>query len=162
MRAVVDTSPLIFLSKLDLLDVLPKPAGTTAGVLKELRAGMPIHNSEVDAIERLVDTGALVVEKAPAGRLAYTSGLDPTEAGVLRLALHRRVSIVIVDDLAAIRAARASGLSPTSTPFLLLDARQRGALTTDAFREKLDALLGHGYFLSPRLYQRLVEFAEDE
>lgn len=159
MNGVVDTSPLIFLAKLDLLDLLPRPAGTTPGVLREVHAGRPAGNTEADAVEGLVRKGVLVVADPPRRRLDYASGLDATEAGVLLLALERGVRIVIVDDLAAIRAARASGLEPRSTPFLILDGHRHGQLGASNFQARLDALLGHGYFMSPRLYQRLVEAA---
>ena len=78
---------------------------------------------------------------------------------MLLLAVDRGVTVVIVDDLAAIRAARASGLEPRSTPYLLLDGHRQGRLGSSSFQARLDALLGHGYFMSPRLYQRLIEAA---
>lgn len=159
MRAVVDTSPLIFLGKLALLGLLPSPTGTTPAVLEEVRAGRPAANPEADAVEALVEAGQLVVEKPSRRKLDYASGLDSAEAGVLVLALDQGVRRVIVDDLAGIRAARVLGLEPRSTPFLLLEARREGTLTAARYRAHLDALLGMGYYLSPRVFQRLVEAA---
>jgi predicted nucleic acid-binding protein len=157
MKAAVDTSPLIFLAKLDLLELLPRPTGTTPAVLQEVAAGRPAGNAEADAVERQVKDGRLVVAKPPRRRVDAASGLDATEAGVLALAVQHRVPRIIVDDLAAIKASRLAGLEPRSTPFLLLEAMRQGRFDGPRCRAHLDALLRSGYFLSPRLYQRLVE-----
>lgn len=160
MKAVVDTSPLIFLGKLDALDLLPRPTGTTPAVLAEVEAGRPAGNAEADAVQARVKDGAIVIAPPPRRRIDLATGLDPAEAGVLALALDQEVHRVVVDDLAAIRAARLLGLEPVSTPFLLLEAHREQRLGAAAYRRALEALLGHGYFLSPRLYQRLLDAAD--
>lgn len=161
MKAVADTSPLIFLSKLGLLELLPRPTGTTPAVLREVAAGRPVGNAEADAVEQEVKGGRLVVVKPPRRRIDAASGLDATEAGVLVLALDQGVRRILVDDLAAIKAARLLGLEPRSTPFVLLEAHRQQRLDRAQYRAHLEALLQNGYFLSPRLYQRLVEAAHE-
>lgn len=157
MKAVVNTSPLIFLAKLDRLDLLPAPCATTPAVLAEIRVGLAQGHGEALGVESLVERGRLHVRAATPAKLPREAGLDPAEASVLHLAVGLRVREVIVDDFAAIRSAKLLGLAPVSTPFLLLRARRDDVLTSKEFRELVERLAGLRYFLSPPLYQRLLE-----
>lgn len=161
LDAVTNASPLIFLAKLGDLELLPEEVATTPLVLEEVHAGDPKDHPEVDLIDTVVDQGRIrSIEAEPSQLPREVAGLHEGEASVLALARERDVSEVIVDDRVAIRTAKALGLSPVSTPFLLLRATRQGALTTDGFERRLDQLLEHGYHLSPRLYRRLREAAE--
>lgn len=161
-RAVVNASPLIFLAKLDRLDLLPQPAATTPEVLDEVGAGLAEGHPEALSIRGLVDEGQLMVEEAGEAPLPEEAGLDLGERTVLQLARTLGVEEVVVDDRAAIRAAKLMGLRPVSTPFLMLRARRRGELSAETFQRLLDRLIELRYFLSPRLYQRLLDLGADE
>lgn len=164
MKAVVDASPLIFLAKLDALDLLPDPCVTTAEVLREIHAGGPPARAEVVSIEALQEAKRLVVAR-PAN--VKKPRLDPTlltdsrlgagELSVLRLALHDRIPEVILDDRLGIRVAKAIGLTPVSTAFLLLRARRESRLSAKLYEARLEGLVQRGYHLSAPLYRRLVE-----
>lgn len=156
MKAVVDTSPLIFLCKLDALNLLPRPCGTTPAVLDEVRAGAEHGHPEAVSIERLLVEGSLILDE-PKGASALPLPLGPGESSVIRLAHERGIGEVVLDDRTAIRVAKVLGLQPVSTAFLLLRARRAGTFTREGYRERLDRLAGHGYFLSAPLYQRLLE-----
>ena len=158
--AVVNASPLIFLAKLGRIDALTvfEPVLTTPEAFGEVTAGLALGYRDALAVHRAVDTGALTVRKAARLR-APPVGLDIGELSVLGLAATLPGSTAILDDLAAIKAARGMGLRARSTPFVLLDNVDAGRLTRMEFRQLLDALVGHGYFMGPAPYNRLAEAA---
>lgn len=158
-RSAVNASPLIFLGKIGQLDQLPDPVATTPTVLDEVLAGDPLDHPEVDLIQALVDEEQIRVQ-APDEPLGHRiTGLDPGEASLLSMAREEGIEEVIVDDKVAIRTAKLLGLTPVSTPFLLVRACREERLTVAGFRRCLDRLIEHRYFLSPDLYQRLIEVA---
>lgn len=157
MKAVVNASPLIFLAKLEQLQVLPHPSATTPEVMEEIGRGRALGGVDVYGIEALAKAGGLVVRRASARPLPLETGLHAGEASVLRLALDLGVPEVILDDGNAIRAAKLLGLAPISTPFLLLHARREGRISAPLFRALLERLLEHRYYIAAPLYQRLLE-----
>ncbi len=159
VEAVVNASPLIFLGKIDHLDLLPRPVATTPTVLEEITAGDPLDHPEIDLIQAVVDEGT-IRPMTPGKPLDHTiTGLHEGEASVLALARELDLLEVLVDDKVAIRTAKLLGMTPVSTPFLLLRACRTGTIAEATFRRALDRLVAHRYFLSPDLYQRLVEAA---
>lgn len=159
--AVVNASPLVFLSKLDRLAALRmfSPVMTTKAVVREVEEGLPLGHPEILAVRKEVQAGRLKVRQVSERPIP---GLDlgAGELTVLRLASRAPGTIAIVDDLGAIRAARRNGIQVLSTPFLLLEAVGRGQLEPEAFLKALDRLLAEGYHLSPPLYVQLRQKAE--
>ncbi len=157
MRAAVDASPLICLTRLGRLDLLRQydevlvPPEVVAEVERGLEAGHP----EALEVRKLVDAGAIRVRKA--GRPRTEWALDPGEAAVLALALRNRVDEVVTDDRAAIGVAKYLGLRPVSVPFLLLRERRAGRMSQVTYETSLRRLLTEGYYLSPELHHRLIE-----
>ena len=156
MRAAVDASPLIYLTKIGRLDVLDgyDEILVPPEVLSEIERGLERVHSEALEVRRLVEKGRLRVRKA--GRPRAEWNLDPGEAAVLTLARQARVDEVIMDDRAAIGVAKYLGLRPVSVPFLLLRERRAGRLSQNEFEAALRRLLGTGYYLSPELHDRLI------
>lgn len=157
MKAAVDASPLIYLTRLGRLSILEVYETVLAPpeVINEIERGLQSGHPEALEVRRLVDTGRLRVQKGGKPRMEWN--LDRGEAAVLALALRARVDEVVVDDRAAIAVAKYLGLRPVSVPFLLLRERRRGGLSQDAYEESLHDLLAEGYYLSAELLQRLKD-----
>ena len=128
---MVDASPLIYLAKLDALDVFVR-AGHVPYITPEVeretsRAGLAYRYPDALAIAEAIRDGVLVrieltdQERRAAGRLATESGgLDAGESEVLAVAEARELP-VLLHERRAIRLARSLGLD-TWSPIRLLMA----------------------------------------
>ena len=157
MKAVIDASPLIFLTKLERLDVLRQYEAVFAPpeVIAELERGREAGHPEALEISSLLDHGTIKMRKG--GKVRSEWNLHQGEAAVIALAAKVKADEVITDDRAAIAVARYLGLRPVSVPFLLLRERRSGRMSRELFEVNLRRLLAAGYYLSPELHQRLVE-----
>jgi len=156
MRAAIDASPLIYLTKIGRLDVLDpyQEILVPPEVISEIERGLAAGHPEALEVRRLVEKGRLRIRKG--GRPRTEWNLDRGEAAVLALARRARVDEVITDDRAAIGVAKYLGLRPVSVPFLLLRGRRGGRLSQNDFEAALRRLVGVGYYLSPEPHERLI------
>jgi len=157
VKAVIDASPLIFLTKIRRLDVLRQYEAIFAPqqVVAELERGRESGHPEALEVRSLVEDGTIRIRKV--GKVRSEWNLDRGEAAVIALAARMKVEEVITDDRAAIAVARYLGLRPVSVPFLLLRERRSGRMSQELFEATLRRLLTTGYYLSPELHRRLVE-----
>lgn len=152
--AVVNASPLIFLSKAGLLDFLrlvapcvlvPEPVAQEIG-----RRGP----NDVTA-RALLETAWLkttVVEAVPV--LIQSWDLGAGESSVLALAHANPGMIAIIDDGAGRRCAEMLGVPLSGTLGLVLLARQRGLIP--AARPVIAILKQHGMYLAERTIDRAL------
>ena len=142
MKVVVNASPIIFLSKLNALDLLvdlfPEVLIPRA-VVKEV-GGIPVpekaHVLDVSLPGRKFVLGAL-------GRL------HEGELEVIVLALERSADLVLLDDLAARRKAKRMGLQVMGTVGLILTAFRNQKVAREQSLEFLEDLTKkHGFFIS--------------
>ncbi len=156
MKAAVDASPLIYLTRIGRLDVLDQyeEVPVPPEVLSEIERGLQTGHHEALEVRLLVEKGRIRVRRG--GRPRTEWNLDRGEAAVLALSLRAKVDEVVTDDRAAIGVAKYLGLRPVSVPFLLLRERRSGRLSQEAFEASLRRLLTEGYYLSPDLHHRLV------
>jgi predicted nucleic acid-binding protein len=157
-RWVVDTSPLIFLAKLDRLDLLRKSADeilVPAAVVEEVRAYPD------DAGRKIEDAlGSWLREEKVEGRRiveVLLVDLDFGEAEVIALSRERAAERVVMDDLDGRRLARRLGLEPVGTLGLLLVAKLRGEL--GSLREEIERLEREGFRVSPALIEAVLRTA---
>ncbi len=150
-RAVFDTSPLIFLDKLEyipaiqtLFDVFVPPM-----VLKEL-AEQPN-----EAGGRLPLDALTIAEPNVTSLTASESlNLDAGETAAIALALDFS-SVVVLDDADARKRARALGLSVVGTIGLLLRLEQTSR-TTRSLAKDLDRLIAGGMWISQSMIEKLT------
>jgi len=155
---VVDASPLIFLAKLERLDLLRQAAGSVClpqAVADEIRA-KPDMASQL--LEQPLQTWieVRVVDNRMAVDLLLAE-LDLGEAEVIVLAKILNAEYVVMDDLDARRFARRVGLRPIGTLGLLLAARLRGEIPS--LQAEIQRLEKFGFRASSALKAQILRAA---
>ncbi len=154
---VVDTSPLIFLAKLDRLDLLRQSADVIYipnAVWEEVRS-----KSDAAYVQVEEATGTWLKVQPVANTEAVElllADLDWGEAETIVLAKTLKAERIVLDDLDARRFARRAGLRPVGTLGLLLAARLRGDIPS--VRIGIDRLQAFGF----RATSELIEAALQE
>jgi len=144
LRVVSNTSPLIFLSKLDAFDLLNCFAEVSipGAVLSECK-GLVLPN-----VVEVVELGS--VDKAIAR--SHFGSLHQGELEAVQLGLLKNVDYVLMDDAKARAFAKNRGLKPMGTIGILLLANKLGLLTSDLGLNYLDDLKRkHGLYISEPL-----------
>jgi len=165
MKVAINASPLIFLAKLDKLDVLDKyeEVYCTPEVISEVVAGAKLGYKDALLVKKLVEEKKLHQVKIKERLEKYEEllKLHRGEISTLLAAREMKLDRVIVDDKRAIKAAKYFGLKPLSTPFILLEALKEEKLSGTEFESAMEKLVDDGYRISPKLYARILEKAKN-
>jgi predicted nucleic acid-binding protein len=155
----VNASPLIFLSRAGLLDmlklegeeiVIPKP------VVKEIRR-RGAGDLTVQAIE--MTTWLTVIDAPSIPDTIRAWDLGEGEASVLAWGYANPGTAIIVDDLAARRCAATLGIPVRGTLGLILTAKKRGVIPEA--RPVLEKLRQSGMYLSDRILNQSLALVEE-
>ncbi|MEA2562380.1 MAG: uncharacterized protein QOH06_3884 [Acidobacteriota bacterium] len=155
---VVDTSPLIFLAKLDRLDLLRRGAEQVVAppaVFHEINEYPDFAREKIEDAKK----SWLSVRAVEDRRLVdvLMADLDAGESEVIALALELEAERVVLDDLDARRLAQRLGIAPVGTLGLLLAAKLRGEI--QSLRAEIDRLRQAGFRVSPTLSQAVLQEA---
>lgn len=144
MSLVSNASPLIFLAKIDVLDLLQ-------GCFSQILVSPTVAHDTRMTLPRFI-------EQRPLSQFgeAFVSGAIGTlhrgELEALVLAREQGIDLVALDDAAARRRATRMGLQPIGTLGLLVMLRRLGHLDPATAARKLDDLINHhGIYLSAAL-----------
>ncbi|MEK6979599.1 MAG: hypothetical protein AABW86_05225 [Candidatus Micrarchaeota archaeon] len=164
MGIVVNASPLIFLSKLNKLDILGElfeDVFTTDEVAVEVLAGLEYGYSDALVVKKSIEEKRILLLKST--KSSRFENLGAGERSVIEAALEHKVGRVLLDDLTAIKVARYFGLNVSSTPFVLLLALKNKKIEKQEFVRLFDKLItDFNYRISPVLYKEIMQFAEKE
>jgi len=153
-KRIVNASPLILLSKLNLLDLLQVEAHEVIvpdRVISEIQA-YGATDLTVQAIEKAV---WLRIVPAPSIPAVVTSwDLGDGESSVLALAVAESGVEVVLDDLPARRRAAELGLTIRGTIGIVVLARQKNVIP--AARPVFDELRRCGMYLSEEFAKRML------
>lgn len=125
-EVISDTSPLQYLTQINLLHILPALAGriiVPQAVVEELAQGRAAGLSLPDpsVIEWMI-----IRRSVGASALAIVTDLGPGETETLLLALESQDALVILDDALARRIAQTQGIRVIGTLGVLLEAKRAG------------------------------------
>jgi predicted nucleic acid-binding protein len=153
----VNTSPLVLLSKIGLLDLL-RAGDLTVMVPQAVIDEVARHGPEDQTLLVIRSAGWLqIVPDLPVPPQLDANHLGAGELAVLALALAQPGSEVVLDDKMARRRARENGLSVQGTISFVLQGKQRGVVP--AVRPVLDQLRAMGMYLSDRFVEQVLRAA---
>lgn len=163
MIAVINASPLIYLSKIGALALLPKlftRITTTTLVRKEvlLVENAPEHQVLKEAFNTWLETsiieGEIIDELV---KLQIHRGEAEVIALGKELLTREKNTVVIIDDLLAREIAISLGLKVTGTIGILLKALKEKIITNRECKKKLEQLITTTTFrLSAKLYAKIL------
>ncbi|SRR5690606_36173568 len=158
-HAISNTSPLLYLYRIETLDWLPElfdDIWVPSAVLEELHAGRrrgyDVPNPETYSWIKIVEP-----KQTPSEWL--TLDLGAGELAAMALALENPERIVILDDRLARRTARAAGLKVWGTLKVLLEAKSVDLV--DSVEPLLDRLIDAGMWLSDEIRYRILVLADE-
>jgi hypothetical protein len=158
---VCNTSPLIKLAGVGLLDLMPRFYGAIwlpEVIRDEYLARVDATSPDIRALPWL-SMHPVTIEPA----LQALSGFGVGEAVVISLAVACGARLVLLDDKRARRVASERGLVLVGTLGMLVRARQQGYLA--AVRPVLDTMIAQGRYISPALRAQTLQAvgeSEDE
>ena len=156
--AVSDSSPLIWLAKINRLSILKHLFGEIT--IPEKVRGKVSSGGSADSLlfrEALAEGWVRVSGEVDddASDLVRVSGLHPGEAEAVLLA-RRPGALFLVDEREASGTARVFGVRSMGTVGVLLFGLAEGHLTFDEFVECLDLLIACGFWLSVDVYKKAL------
>jgi len=158
---IVDTGPLLFLARLNRLELLKigvERVLVPSAVLIEIQRKDDLALQRIQACygEWL---GECILTSPEILRLLPDLGKGERE--VIAQALGQKINSVILDDLDARRIARRFGLVPTGTVGLLLAAKKLNLIPS--FKVELESIRAMGFWISQSLLtEALKEAGEDD
>ncbi len=155
MKLVSNTSPLIFLAKIErlrLLTDLPIQVHIPEVVREEIQAKT---SYEKDSILEFMQTPACVLSTPGKDFLDQVSTrLGRGERSTIALALQEQANLTLLDDQAGCKVARGHNLRVTGTIGFLLAAHKDGIFPD--LKAELDKLCVAGMWLSDELYDKTI------
>ncbi|MDA8213824.1 MAG: DUF3368 domain-containing protein [Nitrospiraceae bacterium] len=157
MKVIVNTGPLVFLSKINRLPILQKFGNMVIpkGVIAEINIKQDVVATSVT--KALSDWLKVKTVKDKALLDVLTKELDGGEAEVICLALEQKADWVILDDQDARRFAHRYGLNVIGTLGLLAWAKKKGVIKS--FRSEVEKLQKAGFYATHALIEKLAKAA---
>ncbi|MFP8953337.1 DUF3368 domain-containing protein [Natrialbaceae archaeon A-arb3/5] len=161
---VFDATPLIYLAKVDQLEIVSALDGTcyipdrvyAEVVTTGLEEGYP----DARRIEQRVDAGVLEVVSTPDSplwdRLQHNPRLSDADGAVLACA-DQFDATAVMDEAAGRTAAAVEDIETKGTAYLVLSCTKNGHLPVAEARETIDAMIEAGWHCAPDLYAKIVK-----
>jgi predicted nucleic acid-binding protein len=154
---VVNTSPLFYLHRLGLLEVLNRLYGNVTipeAVKNELEKGQ-IEGHDVPRLESYpwIQVISVIVPEY----LNLIVDLGSGESEVLAIGTHHPSALLILDDKLARRIAEMQRFRLTGTAGVLLRAKEKGFIP--ALKPVIEKLLSLNFCLKPDLVESILELA---
>lgn len=152
---VSNTSPLIFFSRLERLDILKKIAPNLIvpkGVISEIMA-------KQDSVSLVIEKACqewITTESVSDIRLleVVSANLHRGEAEAIVLAKEKKADLILLDDQEARRFATRCGLKVIGTLGLLLVAKNKKLISL--IKPELDKLVSFGFRINARLIKHIL------
>ena len=156
MIVVCDASPLIFLAKLNRLDLILPLLGPEVVVLQCVATEVTESGKAGEIELRRLNGFLKSVRIVEFNESAYSPGrLSASDRQTLTYAVQQRADWLLADERLMRRIATEEGLATIGTLGLLAAAAKNGLVTTkEALADIEAAVSSHGFRISVALYQR--------
>lgn len=162
MRAVSNSTPLIYFAKLNkfsLLTKLFKEIFIPKEVYDEVvLKGKELNKPEVIVIQNFIQKNCIRVKKVKPNLKIDT--LHKGEISIISLALKLGIKNVLIDDKEGVEVCKILGLKPFRTTMILLEMLKRNLITIKEFENLLIELSKSGYFLRAGVFKFLLKEAK--
>ena len=162
MKAVSNSTPLIYLAKLNKLPFLKKifdelyaPSAVYDEVVLK---GRELDKAEVIGVEKAIENGAIIVKDAKSKLKIDT--LHKGELEAISLALDMKVKNILIDDKEGVEVCRVLGLRPYRTTAILLEFLKKDLIKAREFEDLLIELSKAGYFMRAEVFSLLLREAK--
>ena len=160
MKVVVNTSPLISLSILESLDILPNLFEKVYMPMAVFHEAVVIGKGKYGCTDIENAAWLKVVEVTNTDlRDSIALSLDPGEAEVITLAKELGISTVIIDEYAGRRFAKMLGINVVGTLGILLRAKEIGLI--QQIKPLLELLVKHRRYIDRSLFDRVLRLADE-
>lgn len=156
LSVVSNTTPLINLAGVGLLEILPSLYGSVTVaeiVVAEYEAKARTDDPRLRGVAWLTSVAVPVPDDLAAL-------LDAGEAATIALAQQLQPRLVLLDERRGRRVARERGLPIIGTGAVLVEAKRQGLIP--AVAPVLDAMVAQGRYISERLRLTLLEAAGEQ
>lgn len=162
-EVAADATVLIFLAKLDRLDLLEDHYDRVlipSIVYDEVvTAGRRIGAPDAAVVDESVSAGWLDVVTVDGRDEVARFDLEAGEAAVLSIAVNRSHDLVLADEESVRQVARYLDIRPRGTLYFLLSEVRDGDRSFDDFVGVLERLLNEGFYLDEAVYLEAIRAA---
>jgi predicted nucleic acid-binding protein len=151
---ILDSSTLILIAKIELLDLFLKEIGMEVAIPRAVEEECCSAKKTFDSlmIQKAVEESRITVRSVRNRKLVlkleqdFNMGRGESEA--IALALQERAQLVGVDDKRGINACKLTGIPFTTAIAILLRSRQKGLIDGNDALARLSSLARHGRYKS--------------
>ncbi|MCP4676537.1 MAG: DUF3368 domain-containing protein [Deltaproteobacteria bacterium] len=158
MIVVADSSPLIFFTKLERLNLLRRLFGNRLTIPSQVRDEVlrpRIQSDDAYVLSKFIDECNVVPVSRPR---KFSTALSAADNAVLTLAVRKKAGRILVDERLMRRIASAEGIQVTGTIGILFAASQRRLLSPEEAVNDLRRLVRScGFRISTAVYDAAME-----
>ena len=161
MIVISDATPIISLTKIDMLDILGRFYNEVLlpkAVFDEVCSN-PAFSDEAETIRNCVFIRVETVNNTQSVRILRAAGLDLGESEAIVLADSLPDSLLLMDERKGRQIASSMGIRITGTLGILIQAKKLGII--DQVKPLLDALPNVNIRIGESLYRSILEQADE-
>lgn len=150
---ISNTSPIIFLSKINKLDLL-KELYSGVIITKEIEEKLLSFNRPDSELIKKAITEKLIIIRNPSNNIDLYLGKGENSAINLALELKEHL---IIDDLKGFKTAQNLGVKTIRTTSVILTAVKKKILTKREALDILNKIIENGCYISVKYYKDLID-----
>ncbi|MBI2545692.1 DUF3368 domain-containing protein [Candidatus Woesearchaeota archaeon] len=158
MKVISNASPLIFLGKINKLDVIedyevimPKQ------VYEEIMKGAESGREDVHKIQELINKGIIKVEEIPVIKELKSQNIGNGEKAAISLAIDKKISLIFLNERKARRLAKFYKLRPRGTIGILCEAYKNNKINKKELKDLIQRLIKEGYRIREELIMEILK-----